>query len=62
MLALLFNPKVREAVQSILEILADVLKDGVEQGEAVQALNDIAKVLIDLILPGEDAEVEVSIK
>ena len=58
----LFDPRVREAVTSVLTILAEALRDGLEEGEAVQALNDIAKVVIDLLLPDADAQVEVSIK
>ena len=57
----LFEPRVREGVQSILEVLAEALKDGLEEGEALQALNDIAKIVIDLLLPGEDAIVEVKL-
>lgn len=58
----LFDPKVREAVTAVLQILADALKDGLEEGEAVQALNDIAKVIVDLLLPDADAQVEVNLK
>jgi len=58
----LFDARVREGVVAILEVLASALKDGLDEGEALQALNDIAKIVVDLLLPGEDAVVEVNLK
>ena len=58
----LFDTKVREGVVAILEVLATALKDGLDEGEALQALNDIAKIVIDLLLPGQDAVVEVNLR
>ena len=58
----LFDPKVRDAVTSILEILAAALKDGIEEGEALQVLHYIANVLIDLMLPESNLTAEITLK
>ena len=58
----LVEPRIREGVVAILEVLSATLKDGLDEGEALQALNDIAKIVVDLLLPDEDAVVEVNLK
>lgn len=58
----MFDEDFRDAVVDSLKVLAQALEDGVEENEALEVLNKVAKIWLDLLLPDNDTEVEVVLK